>query len=267
MKKLALLLVSCILSTLFAGCGEQHVLGSDRPLLVGVTAGPHAEIMAVVQQVAEKDGLKIQVITFNDYTQPDLALNKGDIDANSFQPEPYLDDTVNDCKYDTAIVAKTIIFPLGLYSKKVKTIASMKTGDLVALPNDPANCGRALRLLEKNGLLRLKTGAGLTPGISDISENPLNLTFREFDASQIASLLNSVDLAAITSGYAGASGLVPNRDALAIEDTTSPYVHIIAVRRQDKDSPAINKLVKAYHSETVKKFIQDHYPGTVLPAW
>lgn len=267
MRKLALLLISCILSALFTGCGGQLVLGSDRPLTVGVTAGPHAEIMAVVKQLAEKDGLKIQLVTFSDYTQPDPALNTGDIEANSFQPQPYFADTVQDCKYDIVSVAKTVIFPLGLYSKKVKTFNQLQYGALVALPSDPANSGRALRLLEKSGLIKLKPGAGLNPGIGDIGVNPKKLNFGEYDASQIPRMLDVVDLAAVPSSYTAAAGLVPVRDALALEDATSPYVHIIAVRRQDKDDPAVKKLVKAYHSEAVREFILSHYAGTVLPAW
>jgi D-methionine transport system substrate-binding protein len=269
MKKLALFLLIVVSATLFAGCGgaKQEAAKADRPLKIGVTAGPHAEIMDVVKKIAEKDGLKIQVVEFNDYIQPNVALNQGDIDANSFQHQPYLDNIIKDRKFDLVTVAKTVIFPMGLYSKKVKNLTEIKPGSIVAIPNDPTNGGRALALLEKQGLLKLKPGLGHKATVADIVENPKNLKVKELDAAQIPRSLADVDLAAINTNYAMTAGMVPIKDAIALEDGNSPYANLIVTRSKDKDDPALQKLIKAYHSEEVKKFVLEHFKGSVVAAW
>jgi D-methionine transport system substrate-binding protein len=268
MKKISLILAIVLsLSALVSGCGNQSTAGTDKPLKVGVTAGPHAEIMDVVKKVAEKEGLKIEVVEFNDYVQPNVALNQGDIDANSFQHQPYLENMVQDRKYDIVTVAKTVVFPMGIYSKKIKNIADLKEGAIVAVPNDPTNGGRALLLLEKLGVIKLKPGAGLKAAVTDIVDNPKKVQIRELDAAQIPRSLDDIDLAAINTNYAMTAGLVPTRDSIALEDANSPYANIIAVRSKDKDNPAIAKLVKAYQSAEVKQFILEHFKGSVVTGW
>lgn len=266
-KFTTILLVLLFVVGLTAGCSKQSTTGTDKPLKVGVTAGPHAEVMDVVKKVAEKDGLKIEVIEFNDYVQPNVSLSQGDIDANSFQHQPYLDNMVKDRNYDIVSVAKTVIFPMGIYSKKIKNIADVKDGATVAIPNDPTNGGRALLLLEKVGLIKLKPTAGIKAAVTDIVENPKNLKIKELEAAQIPRSLEDVDFAAINTNYAITAGLVPNKDAIAIEDVNSPYANIIAVKSANKDNPAIQKLIKAYQSDEVKKFIQEHFQGSVTAAW
>jgi D-methionine transport system substrate-binding protein len=262
-----LLLVAFVWSASLTGCGRPGDSFAYRPLKVGVTAGPHAEIMEVVKKVAEEDGLILEIVGFNDYIQPNMALSQGNIDANSFQPQPYLEHMVSDRRLDIVSVAKTVVFPMGIYSKKVKNTGELSPGAVVAIPDDPANGGRALRLLEKLGVIRLKPGAGLTAAVADIADNPLKLTIRELDAAQTPAALTDADLAAINAGFAATAGLVPARDALTYEDATSPHVNVIAVRSKDKDSEAIIKLVKAYQSDEVKQFIQEHYQGSVVAAW
>lgn len=266
-KLITTLLVLLFALGLTAGCSKQSATTSDKPLKVGVTAGPHAEVMEVVKKVAEKDGLKIDVIEFNDYVQPNVALYQGDIDVNSFQHQPYLDNIVKDRNYDILSVAKTIIFPMGIYSKKIKNIADVKNGATVAIPNDPTNGGRALLLLEKIGLIKLKPNAGIKAAVTDIIENPKNLKIKELEAAQIPRSLEDVDFAAINTNYAMTAGLVPNKDSIAIEDLNSPYANIIAVKAANKDNPAVQKLIKAYQSDEVKKFIQEHFNGSVSAAW
>ena len=158
MKKAAFLLILSIV-ILVSGCGSTTTPSSnpaDKTLKVGVTVGPHAQIMAVVQQVAEKNGLKIQIVEFADYIQPNVALSKGDIDLNSFQHQPYLEHVVADRKYDLIPLAKTVLFPMGVYSQKIRHLTELKAGATVAIPDDPTNGGRSLLLLEKAGLIKLK---------------------------------------------------------------------------------------------------------------
>lgn len=268
LKQIALAAILTVAAAGLAGCGKQAATTAvDKTLKVGVTAGPHAEVMDVVKKVAEKDGLKIQVIEFNDYVQPNVALNQGDIDANSFQHQPYLDNMVQDRKYDIVSVAKTVIFPMGIYSKKIKSLNDLNPGATIAIPNDPTNGGRALVLLESQGLIKLKPGVGHKASAADIIENPKNLKIKELDAAQVPRSLEDMDLAAINTNYAMTAGLVPNKDALAIEDGNSPYANIIAVKSKDKDNPAVAKLIKAYQSEEVKKFVTEHFKSSVVVAW
>ena len=250
-----------------AGCSSQNVTKPERNIKVGVTAGPHAEIMEVVKKVAAKDGLKIEIVEFNDYMQPNIALNQGDIDVNSYQHQPWLDNQIKDRHYELVSIAKTIIFPMGIYSKKLKSIADVKEGAILAIPNDPTNGSRALAILEKNGLIKLNPNAGLKSTAADIVDNPKILSVKALDAAQIPRSLDVVALAAINTNYAIVAGLVPNRDALAIEDSNSPYANLLVVRTKDKDDPVFQRLVKAYKSEEVKQYVLDHFQGSAKPTW
>ena len=264
--------VSRLLRGLFAAAFAVAAVGAgaqanDKPLKIGVTAGPHAQIMEVVKKIAEKDGLKIQVVEFSDYVQPNAALAAGDLDANSYQHQPYLDNTVKDRGYKIVTIAQTIVFPMGIYSKKVKSLADLKSGARVALPNDPTNGGRALLLLQANGLIKLKDGAGLKATPLDVIDNPKKIKLIELDAAQLARALDEVDAAAVNTNYAIPAGLVPTRDAIALEAPKSPYANIIAVRAQDKDKPEFKKLLKAYHSAEVKAYVTKEFKDSIVPAW
>lgn len=223
--------------------------------------------MYAAKHEAEKDGLTIEVVEYGDYLDPNIALTKGEIEVNSFQHLPFLDAMKKDRAYDLVPVAKTVVFPMGIYSKQVKAIADLEPGAVVGIPSDPVNCSRALLLLEKLGLIKLRPGAGDNPAVVDISENPKSLEIRELEASQISRSLADFGLAAVNVNYAQATGLVPARDAIVLEGADSPYAHIIAVRAKDKDKPAVQKLIKAYHSDAVKKYIQEYYKGSVVPTW
>ena len=219
----------------------------DKPIKIGVTAGPHAQIMEQVKKLAEKDGLKIQIVEFSDYVQPNAALAAGDLDANSYQHKPYLDQQVKDRGYKLVSVGYTVNFPIGLYSKKVKSLGELKEGAKFGIPNDPTNGGRVLLVLQDQRLIKLK--------------------FVELDAAQLPRSLDDLDAAAINTNYALPAGLQPNRDAIAQESAKSPYVNLIAVREQDKDKPWVAKLVKTYHSEEIRKFIQTEFKGAVLAGF
>lgn len=264
-----LLLISIFLFS--TGCGS-NVANNAKPvekstIKVGVTTGPHAEIMEVVKKVAEKDGLDIEIVEFNDYMTPNIALNQGDIDVNSYQHQPWLDNQIKDRHYDLVSIAKTAIFPLGIYSKKIKNVNDVSPGAAVAIPNDPTNGGRALELLEKGGLIKLKPGIGIKATVADIIENPKNLKIQEIDGAQTPRAMDDVELAAINTNYAMVAGLTPTTDSLLIEDGNSPYANLLVVRTQDKDKPVFQKLIKAYHSDEVKQFLLEHFKGSAVPAW
>ena len=258
---------SLALAGAFAGVLATAAQADDKPLKVGVTAGPHAQIFEVVKKVAEKDGLKLQIVEFSDYIQPNAALASGDLDLNSYQHLPYLQSQIKDRGYKFVSIAQTVTFPLGIYSKKVKSLAALKEGARVGIPNDPTNGGRALLLLQAKGILKLKADAGLKATPLDIAENPKKLKIVELDAAQLPRSLDDLDAAAVNGNYAETAGLNPVRDSIAVEGPTGPYANVIAVREQDKDKPWVAKIVKAYHSEEVKQYIKQTFKDSVITAW
>ena len=243
------------------------VLAQDKPLKIGVTAGPHAQIFEQVKKIAEKDGLKIQIVEFSDYVQPNAALAAGDLDANSYQHKPYLDQQVKDRGYKIVPVGYTVNFPIGVYSKKVKNLKDLKEGARFGIPNDPTNGGRALLVLQDQGLIKLKPEAGLKATPLDVVDNPKKLKFVELDAAQLPRSLDDLDAATVNTNYALSAGLNPTKDAIAQEAAKSPYVNLLAVREQDSAKPWVAKLVKAYHSEEIRKFIQAEFKGAVLAGF
>ena len=260
------LLHTAIALAMTMGLGSP-VLAQDKPLKIGVTAGPHAQIFEQVKKIAEKDGLKIQIVEFSDYVQPNAALNAGDLDANSYQHKPYLDQQIKDRGYKFVPVGYTVNFPIGLYSKKVKSLAELKEGAKFGIPNDPTNGGRVLLVLQDQGLIKLRPEAGLKATPLDVVSNPKKLKFVELDAAQLPRSLDDLDASAINTNYALSAGLHPGKDAIAQESAKSPYVNLIAVREEDKDKPWVAKLVKAYHSEEIRKFILTEFKSAVVPGF
>ena len=234
---------------------------------VGVSPGEHAEIMEEVAKVAAPMGLNIDVVEFSDYVIPNTALADGDIEANSFQHVPYLDNQMKDRGFDLVVVGTTITTPMGIYSDKIDDLATLDDGAKVAIPNDPTNGGRALLLLQDLGLVTLTEGTGLVPSPLDIAENPKGLKFLELDAAQLPRTLADADIAIINTNYAIASGLSPKVDAIAMEKAENPYVNVIVVRKGDEDQPWVKTLVDAYHSDEVKAFIDNSYHGAVITSW
>jgi len=242
-------------------------LAQDKPIKVGVTAGPHAQIFAEVKKLAEKQGLKIQVVEFSDYIQPNAALAAGDLDANSYQHKPFLDQQVKDRGYKIVAVGNTVNFPIGIYSKKVKSLAELKEGAKFGIPNDPTNGGRVLLVLQDQGLIKLRADAGLKATPLDVVENRKKLKFVELEAAQLARSLDDLDASAVNTNFAISAGLNPKTDAIALENAKSPYVNLIAVREADKNKPWVPKLLKAYQSEEIRKFIEVEFKGSVLPGF
>jgi len=255
------ILIPClILATFTATAGAETIK-------VGVTPGPHAEILEVVKPIAAKKGLDIQLVEFSDYVVPNAALDAGDIQANSFQNQPYLDNQKADRGYRIESVGLTVNFPIGVYSKKHKSWSGVPDGGTISIPNDPTNGGRVLLLFRDKGVIKLKDGVGFKPKIIDIIDNPKKLKFVEIDAAQSPRALDDVDAAAINTNYATEAGLDPVKDPILREEPKGPYVNLIAVRSEDKDKPWVATLVDSYHTPEVKEFVLTKFKGAVLPVW
>jgi D-methionine transport system substrate-binding protein len=257
-------LAVCALLAVMAGgpaAAQQH-------LKVGVSGGDGELIWAKVKDIAQKKGLDIQVIVFNDYLLPNAALDGGDLDANAFQHKPFLDNQVRIRGYKITAIAGTIVEPIGLYSLKLKSVGALPAGAQLGIPNDPSNGGRALLLLQQQGLIKLRAQSGITPSVRDITDNPRRFRFRELDAAQLPRSLQDLDAAVINTNYALQANLHPGRDSIAIESRNdNPYGNVIAVRTADKDKPVFKLLIEAYQNDEVRQFILKQFDGAILPVF
>ncbi len=269
MKKLLLTAFASLSLFTMAACGAADTSKplSENQLKIGVTAGPHEQIMEKVKEVAAEKGLEIQIEVFTEYVMPNVALAEGDLDVNSFQHKPYLDNFKSERNLDLIEVATNVNFPMGIYSTGLGNVSELKEGDKVGLPNDPTNGARALILFEAAGLITLKEDIGVKATVNDIVDNPLNLNFIELEASQIPRQLGELAAAAINTNFAVEHGFVPTKDSIFIEANDSPWVNVIAVRTANKDDAVIKKLIEAYHSDEVKQFIEETFEGSVVPSW
>ncbi len=271
MNKLTKFITSaiCLLALLAVGCGgEEKKTSTDGPVKIGVTAGPHAEIMDNVKKLAAKENLEIEVVEFADYVTPNIALYQEEIFANSMQHAPYLAATkVKEPKFDLVEVFKTVNFPMAVYSQKLKKGEPIPDGAVIGIPNDPSNGGRALLLLADKGLIEVKDKNDVTTTVRDITANPHNFTIRELDAAIIPNSLPDLTIAVINANYAIPAGLNPTSDSLLLEKSDNPYVNIFVTKEKYKDDPRIKQLQKIYQSEENKKFIEEHFKGSILPGW
>ena len=236
-------------------------------LTVAATPVPHAEILKFVQPQLAKEGVELKVKEFTDYIQPNVQVAEKRLDANFFQHQPYLDEFNKAKGTDLVSVAGVHLEPLGAYSDKLESLDALPSGATVVIPNDATNGGRALLLLDKAGVIKLKDNGNILSTVKDIVENPKNLKFRELEAATIPRVLTQVDLALINTNYALEAKLDPKKDALVIEGSDSPYVNILVARPDNKDSEAMKKLVEALHSPEMKQFINEKYKGAVVPAF
>lgn len=273
MKKSILLLTTALVAAAIAvsGCGggssEKKAADTKQVLKVGVTAGPHAEIMDEVKKIAAKDGLQVDIVEFNDYIQPNVSLFQGELDLNSMQHRPYLDNIVKDRNYDLVEVGKSVNFPMAAYSQKFKKGEVIPDGSSIGIPNDPTNGGRALLLLAAQKLITLKDDIGVKATLADVTANPHNFQFKELDAAIIPRSLSDLDVAVINTNYAIASGMNPVNDSIFIESPESPFVNILVTKEKMKDDPRIKTFIKAYQSDETAKFIAEHFKGSVTPGW
>lgn len=260
------LLLATLGALALAGCGGKPATSDSGTLTVAATAVPHAEILDFVKPALAKQGVNLDVKVFNDYVQPNTQVAEGRITVNYFETEPYLQEYNAAHNTHLVTIAGIHVEPFGAYSRKWKSIAAIPAGGTVALPNDPSNTGRALKLVARTGLITLPADKAI-PTTRDIIANPRNLKFRELEAPTLPRVLGEVDLALINTNYALDAGLNPTRDALAIEDKDSPYVNFVVGLESARNDPRVQKLVAALRSPDVKAFIERKYGGAVLPAF
>ncbi len=243
--------------------------GQPITLTIGVSPVPHGDILKFIQEnLAAKAGLDLKLVEFTDYVQPNLALADGTLDANFFQHKPYMEDFGKEHNLDLVAVVAVHIEPLGIYSNKIQSLADLPDGAVVAIPNDATNGGRALNLLQANGLLTLKAGTGYNATVQDIVANPKNLDIKELEAAQLVRALDDVSIAVINGNFAIEAGLKPASDALALESgQDNPYANVLTVLKGRETDPGILKLAELLTSPEVKKFILDKYQGAVIPAF
>ena len=270
-KVLSVLVALGLVMVMAAGCsssGGGSASGSDdKTIVVGASPTPHAEILKAAENVLKEKGYTLKITEFQDYVQPNMALENKELDANYFQHKPYLDE-FNE-KNGTKLVSAGAVHyePLGLYAGKTKSLAELSDGATIAVPNDTTNEARALLLLEANGLIKLNPDAGLSATPKDITENPKNLNVQELEAAQLGRSLQDVDMAVINGNYALQADLKVT-DALAKEEKDSEaaqtYANVVAVREGDENSDKTKALMEALKSDDVKKFIEDTYQGSVV---
>ncbi len=224
--------------------------------------------MQVAKKLAfERYQLTLKIVQFNDYTLPNVALSDGSIDANMFQHQPYLTQTITARGYDLVSAGKTFIYPMAAYSKRVKNISSLQRKATIAVPNDPSNEARALLLLQSAGIITLKTGVTVSATVHDIVKNPKTLRLKTLDAATLPRVLDDVDLAIINSNYAVAARLLPKRDGILLEDANSEYANIVAVRRADRATPKVKQLMSILQSDALAKAAKTLFKGQAIPAW
>ncbi len=239
----------------------------EQKLVSGATPTPHAEILEQVKDELKKEGVDLEIKIFDDYVLPNRLLGEKTLDANYFQHVPYMEEFAQKNNMELVAVAKIHVEPLAVYSKSVKDLSELPKGADVLIPNDPTNRGRALILLDKSGIIKLKDNQKLDSTVEDIAENPKKLKVTALNADQIPTRLSEVGAAVINGNFAMKNNLNPLTDGIFIEDKDSPYANVITVLKGNENDERIQKLVKALQSEKIKKFIEEKYQGSVVPAF
>ena len=285
-KKLLALLLGLTLCLSLAACGgsdegaaddtagEEGVTAEEGgetaetvTLTVAASPTPHAVILEACIPLMEEKGYELVVNQYDDYVVPNTAVEDGDEDANYFQHIPYLDEFNETRGTHLVNVAGVHIEPMAIYAGKTASLEELPDGAVIGVPNDATNEGRALLLLEAQGLITLDDSSNLTATPINIVDNPKNLQFEEIEAKTLPSSLPDLDLAVITSNYALGAGLNPTTDALAIESADSPYVNVLVVKEGNEDNAAVQALVEVLHSDTIRDFINEEFDGAVVPAF
>ncbi len=286
-KKIATsILAGALLCGILAGCGNSGAPASSaakssaagsaassaaapKTITIAATPTPHAEILKTAKEILAKDGITLEIKEFTDYVQPNNVVDAGEIDCNYFQHQPYLDDFNAKNKTKLKSIAAIHYEPLGIYAGKTKALADLKDGATIAVPNDSTNEARALLLLEANGIIKLKDGAGVSATVQDIAENKKNVKIMEFAAEQVSRHMDEVDLVVLNGNYALNAGLNASKDALTIEaadsEAAKTYANVIVVKEGNENNEAVQALCKVLKGEEVKKYINDTYKGAVVP--
>ena len=240
---------------------------ANQTIRVGIMSAEDEDVWAAVKKEAAKQGLDLKLVVFNDYTQPNEALENGELDANAFQHKPYLDNQIKTRGYHIAPVGYTAVWPISLYSHKAKSIADLPKGALIGVPNDPSNEGRALRLLENQGVIKLKPESGILATTADITDNPKNVQVKELDAGIVGRSIDDLDAAVVNTDWALKSNLT-QADRIATEPVAdNPYRNFIAVKAGHENDPWVKTLVAAYQNDTIRDSLKTVYKGTALAAW
>ena len=269
-KFLIAILGAALSASALTACGK-NVASDDKKISIGVSPVPHAEIVKeVVKPILEKNGYELKIVEFNDYVQPNTSLEEGEIDANYFQTARYLENENKERELHLVSVAEIHLEPMGLYSKKYKSLTEIPDGADIAIPNDGSNESRALALLADNGLIILSETDNLY-NLTNIKDNPHNYSFSEIEAASLPVTLEDVDAAVINGNYALAAGYNPSGDSLLLESVSSEsikqYFNDLVVKSGNENSNKIKVLKEAMTSDEVKKYIEEKYKGSVIPAF
>lgn len=270
MKKFISLLAVLSVSTLFLLFSACTAGTDEKTIKIGASVTPHAEILAVAKEILSEQGYTLEIVEYNDYVLPNTATDEGELDANYFQHSPYLDNFNSENGTALVAVAPVHYEPFGIYAGKAASLSELKEGAVVAVPNDTTNEARALLLLEQEGLIKLKEGAGLEATALDIEENPLNLDIQEIEAAQLVRSLEDVDLAVINGNYAIGGGLTVG-EAIAVESSESAaaktYANVLVVKKGNENTQKTEALQQALCSDKVRQYILDSYDGAVVPIF
>ena len=272
-KLLSITLTGALLFSL-AGCqGGKSETGSEtenKVVKVGLVGESSDQWEPVIKNLA-KEGITIELVPFSDYSQPNQALADKEIELNAFQHYAFLNKDKEDRGFDLTVIGEGVIAPLGVYSNKIKSVDELKDGDSIAIPSDATNGGRALKVLEAAGVIKVDEAAGYTPTLDDIKENSKNIKFIEVEAAQTPRLLEDVAAALINGGHAVDAGLNPKDDSIYLEEvkegTENPYINVIVARTEDKDNEVYKKIVEEFRSDEVAKVIEEVYKGAYIPTW
>ena len=269
-KKILNIVLSGVLVLALAGCGAGQASEDDNVVKVGIVGENNDQWDVIIDKLAE-EGITVELVTFTDYTQPNQALADKEIDLNAYQTYAFLEEEAKDRGYDFTPIGETIIAPLTLYSNKIKSVDELKDGDSIGIASDPANGGRALKILEAIGVIKVDESAGHTPTVGDITENPKNIEFVEVEAAQIPRLLDDVSAGFINGNHAVDAGLYPSEDGIYVEEakkeSNKQYINLIVARTEDKDNETYKKVAEIYQTDEVAEVINEVFKGAYLPAW
>ena len=268
--KLVILCVLLVLSAItFTACSQEAVQSEETVVKLGIN-GDETEVWTHIKEELAKEDVKLEIVSFSDYTRPNLSLAEGEIDLNAFQHYAFFYKFIEEHDLDLTAIGETVIAPIGFYSSKIEDLSELQTGDKIAIPNDATNGGRTLVLLQTAGLIKIDPEAGDLPTLKDIIENPLELEIIEVDASTTTRTLDDVAVATINSQFAVDAGFYPSQDSIYLEpidENSKPYINIIAARTEDKDNPIYKRIVELYQTDQVAEIINRIYKGSQVKAW